>query len=205
MYTLNPENAKQADTAGGRIDTTGKYIGEFTLAENVTSKKGTKGIEFSFKSNDGRSADYLTIWTVNHEGKEIFGRKILDQIMTCLKVRSIAPRSVTAEKYDRDIGERVPVTVDAFPDLMGKPIGLLLQAEPYEANDGTTKTRMVIAMPFEAATGFTASEILSNATTPSIMERRLETLKDRPMQSRRAGSTAAAPAASDDFDDDIPF
>lgn len=204
MYQLNPENAKQADTAGGRIDTTGKYIGQFTLAENVTSTKGTKGIEFSFRSEDGQTADYLTIWTINSNNEELFGKKILDAIMTCLRIKEIKPKRMTAEKYDRNVRQRVSVEVDAFPDLMGKDIGLLLQREPYEASDGSIKHKMVIALPFEASTGFTASEILNKAKTPEVLNRRLLALKDRPMQARK-NNDSQAESASDDFNDDIPF
>lgn len=207
MYTMNPTGAKQADTAGGRIDTTGKYIGQFVLAEHVIAGTGTQGVEFSFRSEDGLSADYLTVWTVKSDGTDLPGRKMIDAIMACLKLRSIAPSTIRAEKYDRSAGERVSVDVQAFPDLMGKDIGLLLQKEPYEANDGAIKNKMVIALPFEASTGFTASEILSRATKPEIMERRLATLKDRPMQARRGTNSApvqSGPASDDQFDD-IPF
>lgn len=208
-YNLNPESAKQAEQFGARINTTGKYIGKFTLAEAVTSKGGTKGVEFSFRSDDGQSADYLTLWTTNTEGKELFGHKVLMAIMACLKIKTISVARREVEKYSREVGGKVKQTVEAFPDLMDKPIGLLLQVEPYEGYDGTMKSKMVIAVPFEASTGFTAGEILNRATKAETMERILSTLKDRPIQKRQGSvhSSGDAPAlvVQDDFDDDIPF
>ena len=69
-YTLNPEAAKQADNLFSRIEEKGKYLGMLTRAEPITSKKGSKGVDFSFKSETGATADYLTIWTHNGDGKQ---------------------------------------------------------------------------------------------------------------------------------------
>ena len=79
-YTADPAAARQAN-ANNYIDQSGKYIGEFSLAEAVASKKGTEGIEFSFKSREGQQANYLTLWTYNERGEALYGYKVLCAIM----------------------------------------------------------------------------------------------------------------------------
>ena len=207
MYNLDPKAAKEADQMGGRIDETGKYTGLFTRAENVMSTKGTKGVEFSFKSDDGRSADFLTLWTVNNEGKELYGYKALMAIMTCLKVRSLSPVRQQVEKYDFELNAKTMVDAEVFQELMNKPIGLLLQREEYRGNNGGVKSKMVIAVPFDPATNFTASEILDKAAKPEALEKILARLRDRPLKepANQPSSQPAQAAAYDDFDDSIPF
>lgn len=209
MYKLDADSAKKADQIMNRIDETGKYVGQFTRAENVESRKGTKGVEFSFKSDDGQNADYLTVWTVNSDGKQLRGYEVLMAIMTCLKIKNIKPVHQVIEKYDADARQRVEMNVEVFPELMGKPIGLLLQREEYAANDGTIKAKMNIFGAFEPATGFTASEILTQAKVPATLEKMLAALKDKKIK-RPSGQSLPneySPSSNgmDDLDDDIPF
>lgn len=204
-YTLNPEAAKQADQMGGMIKETGKYAGIFTRAENVKSTKGTKGVEFSFKADDGMSADYLTLWTVNADGKELYGFKTLMAIMTCLKVREMNPALQEVEKYDTEIQGKKKVTVEVYPELMSKPIGLLLQREEYRNGQGDVKSKMVIFAPFDPATNFTASEILNKATKPETLDKMVAQLRDRPLKDVSTQAGASAQPGGEAFDDDIPF
>lgn len=208
-YALNADHAKQGDSNGGRITETGQYIGKFTRAEAVTSKKGTEGVEFSFESDDGQSADYLTLWTYNTDGKELFGLKFLNAIMTCMKVKAMTPKKATVEKWDASVSQRAPVEATVFPELMDKPIGLLLQREQYLKNDGGIGEKMGIAGMFESTTLFTASEILDKAKTPEKLAKKALSLKDKLIDAtQKARVPAAAPAGSGsiaDMDDDIPF
>ena len=55
VFNINAESAKKAD-GGGRIETTGKYVGVFKHAEFVTAKSGAQGIEFHFVANDESTA-----------------------------------------------------------------------------------------------------------------------------------------------------
>lgn len=205
-YNLNAEAAKQADSMGNRITETGKYIGTFTRAEAINSKKGTEGIEFTFATNSGQSADFLTLWTFNTDGKELFGLKTLNALMTCMRVKTMAPTQGQVEKWDN--GQKVKVMATLFPDLMGKQVGVLLQREPYEKQDGTTGYKFNIFAAFDAQSEMMASEILDKAGSPEKLGKLVATLQDRPMQKQAAG---AAPAASggagrfDDMADDIPF
>lgn len=204
-YTLNPEAAKQADQMGGMIKETGKYAGHFTRAESITSTKGTKGVEFSFKSADGLTADYLTLWTINAEGKELYGYKTLMAIMTCLKVRDIKPVRQEIEKYDHELQCKAPVMADVFQELTDKSIGLLLEREEYRNGRGEVKSKMVIAAPFDPATSFTASEILNKAVKPEILDKMVAQLRDRPLKDVSTPSQGAPVAAGNDEFDDLPF
>lgn len=208
-YGLDTDAAKKADNKSNRITETGQYIGKFTRAEAVKSEKGTEGVEFTFLSSDGRTADYLTLWTYNHEGKELFGNQTLMAIMTCLKTKSIAPSLGTVQKFNPSAGAAGPVQVTLFQDLMNKPIGVLLQREEYAKKDGTVGNKFNIYGVFESATGFTASEILEQAKTPTKLERMAASLEDKPLnmaQARQAYSSPGGPSGKpSEFEDDIPF
>ena len=208
-YTLNTEAAKSADTMSGRIEETGKYIGIFTRAEDIVSSKGTEGIDMSFKSDDGLTADYLTLWTRNRDGKEIFGFKILMAVMTCMKAKKLTKTSGMVEKFDKDQGKRVQMQADIYPELMSKPIGLLLQREEYIKKDGSIGAKMNIVGAFDADTEMTASEILERKTKPELLERMVAGLKDKKAQASNHRDTPPvhneAPFGDDGFGDDIPF
>lgn len=209
MYQLNAKAAKEADKKGGSINETGKYMGTILRAENVKSDKGTIGVELAFRSDDGKSADYLTLWTTNVEGKELYGYKTLMAIMACLRVKAITPVLQVVEKYNHDAKEKRQVQAEVFPELMNKPIGLLIQMEEYEKKDKSRAWKPSIYAPFDKH-GFTASEILNQATKPETMEKMLATLRDKPMRgpvavSQELHSAPAGGKSLDDFDDDIPF
>lgn len=205
MYDLDTTAAKAADQINQRIDETGKYVGTFIRAEEVTSSRGTKGVEFTFKADDGRTADYLTIWTINDQGKQLHGYKQLMALMTCLKVKKITPKTATIEKYDSASRSKQQVQANVFPELMNKPIGLLLQREEYEKSAGGIGTKMALFAPFEAGTEFTASEILDKAIKPELLAKMVAGLRDRPLRNGQAVASAAAPDAGSEFNDDVPF
>jgi hypothetical protein len=204
-YNLNPEQAKQADNVGLRIADSGKYIGVFTRAEAITSKNDTEGIEFAFKATSNQEADFLTLWTHNKEGKEIYGLKQLNALMTCMKVRTLAPAQGQVEKWID--GAKAKVSATIYPELMGKKIGLLLQREEYQKNDGTIGSKFSIYACFDADTELVASEILDKVVSPVKLPKILATLKDRPMQARPAGGAPAASSTAGlaEMADDIPF
>jgi hypothetical protein len=205
-YNLDADAAKQADTGGGRITETGKYVGQFTVAKKVLSKKGTQGIEFSFESNAGQSADYLSMWTINQDGDHIFGFKQLMALMTCLRVRGIDTSMATVEEYDRDTNGKVKRQLEVYKDLMHKPIGILLQMEEYEKKDGSAGAKPVFAGFFDPKTEQVATEILDKLD-PRILEKQVSQLTPlRRLKGARSAAAAGQPAlAGASFDDDIPF
>lgn len=212
-YQLDPNAAKQADVIFSKIEQKGKYIGVITRAEKVTSKKGTGGVDISFRSETGETADYLTIWTHNGEGKQLQGFNTLMAIMTCLSVRELKAEDGEVEKYDKDTQKRSKVVVPLFKSLMGKPIGLLIHMEEYEKTNGGTAWKPSISAPFNTSE-FTASEILNKAKQPETLARMVQALRDRPIKSGAQTNTASAQSSHtgshnagsfDDFADDIPF
>lgn len=204
-YDLDPKAAAAADVIFSKIEQKGKYLGVLTRAEPITSKKGTTGVDLSFKSDCGATADYLTLWTNNTDGKQLMGFNTLMAIMTCLRVKSLRAELGHIEKYDPDLQKRVMVGVELFKELMNKPLGLLLQMEEYPKNAGGTGWKPVISAAFDKD-GFTATEILNKATSPEILAKMVSALKDRPLSGAKvAPETSSSAGASNDFGDDIPF
>ena len=207
MYNLDPTAARKADQTGSRIADIGKYVGTFTQAEDITAGTGTKGVALRFECN-GQSAN-LSLYTTKSDGTQIMGFQSLMAIMTCMSLRGITPKPGTVKFWDNDAKAEVERQAQIFPDLCGKPIGLLLETEDYPKNDGGTGTRMVIAGIFQAKTDLTASEILDKKTVPEQLPKMVTRLHHRPVRAAKApAGRAAAPAGGsgfDDMDDDIPF
>jgi hypothetical protein len=200
-YDLNPEAAKQAEQ--GRITETGKYKGFFTRAEAVVSKKNTEGVEFAFKSEDGSDADFLTLWTHNADGKELFGLKVLNALMTCMRIKQIKPTQAVVEKWVDGGKQKVDATV--FLDLTGKPVGVLLQKEHYTKNDGSIGSKLNLVGCYEAATEMTAGEILNKATKAERLSVMAAGLRDKVAPITPSRPSAPSGNGFDDMDDDIPF
>lgn len=207
-YQLDTKAANQADVIFSKIESKGRYLGMITRAESVTSKKGTKGVDLSFKADSGETADYLTLWTHNVEGKQLMGFNTLMAIMTCLRVKNLSATYGEVEKYDADQQKRVTVTVPLFRDLMNKPVGLLIAMEEYEKTAGGTSWKPTIAAAFDKD-GFTASEILNKATTPATLDKIEAALRDKPLNAINTSAPATHADRTgerfDQFDDDVPF
>lgn len=205
-YSLDTEQAKAAGVSN-RITESGKYVGRFTRAEAIVSRQHTEGVEFTFETDDGQTADFLTCWTYNERGESLYGLKVLNAVMTCMRVKQLAPRQMQFQGRD---GARV---AEGFPDLMDKRIGLLLQREEYVKRDGETGYKFNIALPFEASSGLTAGEILGKVTAPVALDKAHASLRDKPVQQRRPPTEHASsghPANGygnglGDMDSDIPF
>lgn len=199
MYKFDSALAKKSD-GGDYITTTGSYVGQLTLAKRVLSKKSTEGLEFSFKTDDGEVANYLSIWTKNASGEELSGMKALMAMMTICKLREINP---TKKSVQTKSGSEV---VECFPEFEGKRIGLCLEREAFDKNDGSEGFQLVIAGCFDPASGLTASEIMNGVATGqgkklSALQARL---KDRPKRAMQGSSVGSGNAVAD-LDSDIPF
>ena len=205
-----PQAARKADAGGGAIKEMGKYVGAFTQAKNVTTKKGGRGIEFIFKADNGQTAKFA-IYTQSATGEQYQGYEALMAIMACMGLRSIKPVDGIALKYDFDQRKDVEEEASIFPDLC-KPMGVLLETEDYEKQNGNVATRMVLKNVFRAADELTASEILDRKTQPLQLVRMIEGLRHRPVKNAPAQlyqeqptRTAPTPDPSFDDGDDIPF
>lgn len=218
-YALDTEIAKQADKVNVSIRESGKYVGVITRAEALVSEKGTRGLGLSFQAIDGATSDYLDLYTHNKDGEPLSALKTVNAILACLALRSINEAPIQCEKWNSADKKRERVTVNGYPELMGRKIGLLLQRElTSHSMTGNDSERMNIFGVFSAASELTASEILERKTTPERLPKMLEALMARPVRDsrvKRAGKThgqmrqeSRADASGGGFssmDDDIPF
>lgn len=213
MFKLDTNLAKQADNKSAFIETAGKYIGEFIRAEwMVKESTGSKGIGFTFKTNDGQEAQFYVNTSYFKDGQDNAnngGMQTINAIMTCLKLRGTGdPVAIKVEKYNKDTKSKDEVAVQGFPELMKKQIGLLLQMEiQKDAQDD--RGRPTIYAPFSADTEQTASEVL-NKQQPEKLARMVQAVMDKPIIDRRPAGSVYAPQQSSgqsmpDFNDDIPW
>lgn len=206
-YTLDATSARNAEYIGKFIRDTGKYKGVFTRAELlISTEKGSRGIEFDFVS-DGKECT-LQLWTHSGTGEPYSALNMVNAIMTCLALRGIQPKKMVVEKYDYDSKQRHKVEVTAFPDLMNKPIGLLLQKELSIYNN-KERSKMLIFAAFNAESEKTSTEILDKIAQPSALAKLVLLLADKDnrksgqaIQSQQQSKTTNAYAA---LDDDLPF
>ena len=205
-YTLDATSARNAESIGKFIRDTGKYKGVFTRAELlISTEKGSRGIEFDFVS-DGKECT-LQLWTHSGTGEPYSALNMVNAIMTCLALRGIQPKKMVVEKYDYDSKQRHKVEVTAFPDLMNKPIGLLLQKELSIYNN-KERSKMLIFAAFNAESEKTSTEILDKIAQPSALAKLVPLLADK--DNRKAPSQASQPQnkpanAYAALDDDLPF
>ncbi|MFC4924614.1 hypothetical protein [Delftia deserti] len=223
MYQLDTSAAREAENVSNYLSETGKYKGKFTRAEKlVSTKKGTHGIGFTFET-DSKQTTRFDIWTMNAQNEYLGGFKAVNAIMACMKLKSLSEGRAEVERYDYEAKQRYKEEADVFPDLVGKPIGLVLVNTEYEKmrdgqKTGETGWRLELVAPFEAATGFTASEILDRATQAKKLDALASMLADRPLKNRPAprqsaghaqnGGPPAGHPANAGFapsDDDFPY
>src|SRR6185436_10134930 len=206
---LNTAEARKADKTSSVIRETGSYKGVITRAEKLVSKNGTKGVGFSFKADDGSTANYLEVYTEKASGEPLWGANLVQAVLCCTKTKDAPEGKITVEKWDREVSEVRNVDVSGYPALMGKRIGLVLQKEiQSHYQTGADQERMNIARVFEADTGFTSTEILDKATKPEKLAEFLKTLAPVRDSRKKAFTPPMAVAASsqvDDFNDEIPF
>lgn len=181
-YNLNEQSASAAGMSS-YINESGAYLGVMTKAEAITSKKETEGVEFTFVTDDGRTANYLQLWTHNKDGGELYGLKVLNAVMAVLNVRSITPTQATLKDF-----EGTPYRAMVYRELMDKPLGVVLQREEYEKTQGGIGHKLNLVMPYEASTGRTAGEMLSRRDAKAV-DSLLKTLKDKTLPNKPAASS----------------
>ena len=217
MFALDTNAARAADNKSAFIDEAGKYIGVFTRAEYMEKKEtGSTGIGFTYKTNAGAEAQFYVNLSYQHGTKNDGGHAMLNALMACMQLRKVeAPRTITVEKWNADAKQREKVQVYGFPELMDKPVGLLLQME-IEKNSEKGNPRPTMYAPFSAESEKTASEILDpNCKSPAKLEKMVQQIMAKPLIDRRPAGSRSAPQgddyaayagnAGDSFDDQIPF
>jgi hypothetical protein len=190
-YTLDTAQARKADQRGMVITETGKYIGRFPRVEDIKAASGTKGVDFSFVSREGKKARFA-LYTEKANGDRIgIGHAFMMALMTCMKLREIRPTEAKVVKWDPNAGAEIEVVAMCYPDMMDKEIGVLLEAEEYEKRDGSVSIRMVLAGCFQAQSELMAGEILDQKIKPEQLTKVVATLRDRPLK-RPSGKAAPA-------------
>lgn len=208
---LNAAEAKKADNFSAVIRETGKYIGTITRAEKLVSQNGTEGVGFSFRTDDGATANYLDVYTVKSNGDKLRGYNVVQAILCCLRLKTVEDGPITFEKWDRNAGGMVQATAPGYPAMMNKRIGFILQKELQTNNrTGADVERMNIVAVFEAETGLVATEILEGKTKAERADAIAKLVK--PVRDTRTSGSAQASApasngggAAFDLDSDIPF
>jgi predicted metal-binding protein len=214
MYTLDTTAARKADTIGAYLSETGKYVGHFLRAEKLISQsKGTHGIGFTFKADDGRETRF-DVWTMKANNEPLSGMNQINAMMACLALPGLKESTQRVKKWDATQGAEAIMEATCFADLMNKPIGLLLRSEEYEKmkdghKTGETAWRMNLFACFQAGTELMASEILDRKTSPEQLPKALGALADKPLKKQTGGGNSHAPSHSGGggsmMDDDIPF
>ena len=166
--TLNyTESAALEAGASSFIQESGSYIGKFTDAKAVTANTGTKGFEFSFETDDGMKANYLTVYYEKADGSKIKGGfNLINAIMGVTKTPSLNTGS----------------------ELSGKAIGLSLQKVLYTKNDGGDGYKFEIRIPYIAQTKQTLKEALS-ASQPETFSKYTPKDRDERGQSHSSGAS----------------
>lgn len=205
MLTLDPKSAASADNFASNIRETGKYIGVFTRAEKLLSTRGTQGVGLSFKSEDGQTADYLDLYTINAAGEDLPSLKTVNALMACLGVRQVEEGNIVFEKWNKTAGAREKVSAVGYPDFMNKKIGLLLQKELHTDDKGADRERVIIYGVFNASNELTASEIMARKTTPEKLPQILQSLMSRPVKDSRKEQAGGSSGNSSELPDDFYF
>lgn len=207
-YTRDDQLAVQAEGKfGGKIETSGAYTGRLTLAKERTAKTGTKGIEFTFESDEGQTARYLSLWVARLNGDKIdYGYGLLSALMTCLGLESIDSTPATLDEWHADTSQWLPAEVEIFEVLMNKPIGLLLQREE-RTWEGRAQVSMKIVEFFDPRTRRTAAEILAGAREAQSLDRLAANLRETVLRNvaPTSGAAPSSPGFDGIVDDDIPF
>lgn len=193
-FEYDEKQVAEADKAADRITEQGPYIGKFTAVEGVTSEGGAQGMYFEFES-PGLGTTSFTLWTVGKDGKPTFSVAQVQALMFLFglkKLKSVAGK-VTKWETTANGREKVEGEGDTYPDLCGKPIGIVLQKELYSTNKGATGERMNFYGAFQAETKLMASEIKDRKTTPVKLDRLIKGLKVK--DGRKAQPAEAAQPA----------
>lgn len=206
-YKLDTDAARNADSTGSIITAMGKYVGEITQAYAVTATTGTKGLGIQFLSN-GQYANF-TLYTDKADGTPLMGRDQVMAIMTCVSLRDMPSQAGKILKWDNDAKKEIEVSAEVYPALKNKKIGIVFETESYEKRNGDEASKVVPKMFFQAATEFTASEILDKVTAPKNLPLVIASLKHRPLRKPSAApvrqTSQSFSQSPSDLDDDILF
>lgn len=192
---------------GGRIDTTGGYVGEIEFIREIGKPEGAKGVEVSFVSDDGQTARF-SLYTENAAGEPLAGLKKLYALMACAKVKDLKPMPGKVKIWDGNAKAMTEADAQIYPAMAKKRIGMILQKR-HEVYEGKPKWKMDLFAPFTADTNQTAAEVLDNRGEKTQVEKMLATVKDWHKDGSVAVTSHSGAHNSDqipvDAYEDVPF
>lgn len=193
--------AQQGDNVSKAITETGAYTGIITMAEHTVSTKGTQGIELTFQNTDKQFARYLTMWTVNQQGQQIYGYQQLCGLMTILGVQGTQATESTINKYDKDQQKEVPTVAQVYQNLLNIPVGVLLEKEEYLSNSGDVKEKLNLKGFFNPETKQTVTEVATQQNSSgSNLQKMIDQLKDKKLPTQAQSSTISQSSQAAQFD-----
>jgi len=197
-YDYDPEAAGHADDNANRIDASGPFIGTFEYAEAVTSsQKGTEGMKLGFDDGHGGKCE-LTLWTRKADGTPLFGFNFVQAMMTIFGLKGLKAVKGKVYTYDQENNKRRGLEEDGqvFPDLLKKPIGLMLQKELKTSQAGKDFFDMNVWGVFHPTSRLTASEIREKKAKPEKFEKMVKSIRDKDSRKKKeaAGTEPDQPA-----------
>jgi hypothetical protein len=188
-------------------------MGTVTAAFYEKNPKGTESVNVMFIADNGQEVGPLNLYTHNGSGAPLAGYKQLNALMTCAKVKALNWKEEPVELYDFDQQGMVTKQKECAIELKGKKIGLVLQQEEYQKQNGDIGERMIIAAPFEFGTELMAAEILSKQNKAAalggfmafIAKNPVRKLRNQPSQSQSPSHQGGAGNEPPADWDDIPF
>lgn len=195
-YTTNVEDAKQGSGfESNRITEPGLYFGTITQAEYITSSSSpSTGIQLNFKSDDGKTANYLSLWTHGKDGAPTYGHKQLSALLVCLGLKDIQPIDGMATHWDSATKSEIQEPAILYPGMCNRPVGLILQKELYTDRNGQDKDRLLFFAPVKHGTQQTAAEAIENKPAQTV-QKMVQSLSVK--DSRRSGGYSPQQQSTD--------
>jgi hypothetical protein len=191
-FEYDESAAAKADSLANRIEQ-GPSIGTFTMVNSITAGTGAEGVHFEFEGEDGGKTGF-DLYTMK-DGKPLFGMNFIQAMQTILGLRGL--KSVPGKHEAWVEGKREEVSGEIFPDLMNKPIGIVMQKELYTKQDGNDASRFNLAGVFHPKTKLLASEIREKKAAPEKLDKMLRSLKTKDSRKPRAAEPAQPSVGAD--------
>lgn len=167
MFQYNQESAMKA---GGVVRESGAYLGKITEAVyGASEQKGTQYLELTFEAQDGGEFKYLTLYYRKQDGTEVKGgASMINAIMGITGLNNLSMQQVAGTPYS------------IAPELVGKPIGLILQKVLYTKNNPERSDgyKFEIRLPFDSVSRQTLKEKIEGKN-PEMVNKIVSTLKDK--------------------------
>lgn len=183
-FSFDEESLTGADRNAARITDSGAYVGEITRVAAVYADAGWEGVDIDFKSASGGEVT-IGVVTKSTEGTEPYG---MDQVKALMYLMGVKPpmKPVPGKVRKYIDGKFEEVDGDTFPQLCGKPIGVVVQKELKSKKNGQDSYRWNLYGQFDPVTKLTASELRDRVGPGkgTKLEKMLRGLKDK--DSRKA-------------------